>query len=193
MSFILPSWKNDEGQLENNGRCNLGVVTLNIEAATDIFDMQLLHDALVYRIERLQDAIPDNAPILYKSGAFKNKLTSEDTVESLFTNQRATISMGYIGLYEAATLFYGPNWEHNPEAKTFTLDILREMKRYQVEWTKQYDIWFSIYSTPSESLTDRFCRLDKDKFGSIPDVTDKGYYQNSFHYDVRKDVTPFEN
>ena len=75
--------------------------------------------------------------------------------------------MGYIGLYEAATLFYGPNWEHNPEAKTFTLDILREMKRYQVEWTKQYDIWFSIYSTPSESLTDRFCRLDKDKFGSI--------------------------
>lgn len=100
--------------------------------------------------------------------------------------------MGYIGLYEAATLFYGPNWEHNPEAKTFTLDILREMKRYQVEWTKQYDIWFSIYSTPSESLTDRFCRLDKEKFGFIPDVTDKGYYQNSFHYDVRKDVTPFE-
>ena len=56
--------------------------------------MQLLHDALVYRIERLQDAIPDNAPILYKSGAFKNKLTSEDTVDSLFTKQRATISMG---------------------------------------------------------------------------------------------------
>lgn len=102
-----------------------------------------------------------------KSGAFKNKLTSEDTVDSLFTKQRATISMGYIGLYEAATLFYGPNWEHNPEAKTFTLDILREMKRYQVEWTKQYDIWFSIYSTPSESLTDRFCRLDKEKFGFI--------------------------
>ena len=54
-------------------------------------------------------------------------------------------------------------------------------------------IFGSVYSTPSESLTDRFCRLDKDKFGSIPDVTDKGYYQNSFHYDVRKDVTPFEN
>ena len=84
MSFILPSWKNDEGQLENNGRCNLGVVTLNVPRIAieadgdmqqfwDIFEkrMQLLHDALVYRIERLQDAIPDNAPILYKSGAFK--------------------------------------------------------------------------------------------------------------------------
>lgn len=79
MSFILPSWKNDEGQLENNGRCNLGVVTLNVPRIAieadgnmqqfwDIFEkrMQLLHDALVYRIERLQDAIPDNAPILYK-------------------------------------------------------------------------------------------------------------------------------
>ena len=77
MSFILPSWKNDEGQLENNGRCNLGVVTLNVPRIAieadgdmqqfwDIFEkrMQLLHDALVYRIERLQDAIPDNAPIL---------------------------------------------------------------------------------------------------------------------------------
>ena len=66
------------------------------------------------------------------------------------------------------------------------------MKRLQEQWTNQYDIWFSIYSTPSESLTDRFCRLDKERFGDIPDITDKGYYQNSFHYDVRKDITPFE-
>ena len=83
--------------------------------------------------------------------------------------------MGYIGLCEAATLF-GPNWEHNPEAKTFTLDILREMKRYQVEWTKQYDIWFSIYSTPSESLTDRFAdwtkkNLDLFQMLLIKDIT----------------------
>lgn len=151
-----------------------------------------MHDALVYRIKRLKDAIPNNAPILYKSGAFKYKLNASENVEELFKHQRATISMGYIGLYEAATMFYGPDWEDNIEAKTFTLDILREMKYYQNAWTNQYDIWFSIYSTPSESLTDRFCRLDKERFGEIPDITDKGYYQNSFHYDVRKDVTPFE-
>src|SRR5699024_9616386 len=63
---------------------------------------------------------------------------------------------------------------------------------YQLRWTEKYDIWFSIYSTPSESLTDRFCRIDQERFGDIPDITDKGYYQNSFHYDVRKDITPFE-
>ncbi|MFU0761356.1 anaerobic ribonucleoside-triphosphate reductase [Staphylococcus pasteuri] len=202
---FLPSWRNDKGEFENNGRCNLGVVTLNLprialESEGDMttfwklfYDkMTLMHDALVYRIERLKSATVNNAPILYRSGAFKYKLNDDDQVDALFKNKRATISMGYIGLYETATVFYGPEWEDNQEAKAFTLEILKEMKRLQEQWTNQYDIWFSIYSTPSESLTDRFCRLDRERFGDIPDITDKGYYQNSFHYDVRKDITPFE-
>lgn len=202
---FLPAWRNEEGELENSGRCNLGVVTLNIprialETKGDmaafwrLLDerMALVHDALVYRIERIRSVIPNNAPILYKSGAFHRRLTEDENVMDLFTKQRATISIGYIGLYEAATVFYGPNWETNPEAKTFTLDILRRMKDFQYQWTEENDIFFSLYSTPSESLTDRFCRLDTERFGLIPDITDKGYYQNSFHYDVRKAVSPFE-
>ncbi|MBZ4283962.1 anaerobic ribonucleoside-triphosphate reductase, partial [Streptococcus pneumoniae] len=86
------------------------------------------------------------------------------------------ISLGYIGLYEVATVFFGNNWETNPEAKEFTLDIIRDMKHRVEEWSDQYGYHFSIYSTPSESLTDRFCRLDTEKFGSIPDITDKEYY-----------------
>ncbi|EOB7954211.1 anaerobic ribonucleoside-triphosphate reductase [Staphylococcus aureus] len=202
---FLPSWKDAEGHFENNGRCNLGVVTLNLprmalESAGNMTKfweifyerIDVLHDALLYRINRLKDAVPNNAPILYKSGAFNYKLKETDDVAELFKNKRATISMGYTGLYETATVFYGPNWETSQEAKAFTLEILKEMKRYQTKWTELYDIWFSIYSTPSESLTDRFCRLDQERFGDIKDITDKGYYQNSFHYDVRKDVTPFE-
>ncbi|RIP12136.1 anaerobic ribonucleoside-triphosphate reductase, partial [Staphylococcus gallinarum] len=119
-------------------------------------------------------------------------LKETDDIMTLFKGQRATLSIGYIGLYEAATVFYGPHWESLSKAKAFTLDILKSMKAYQLKWTEQYDIWFSIYSTPSESLTDRFCRLDREQFGEIANITDKGYYQNSLHYDVRKDVTPFE-
>lgn len=202
---FLPAWQNDQGMYENNGRCNLGVVTLNlpriaIESEGDKAQfwttfhkrMQVLHDALVYRITRVRQATPDNAPILYQSGAFKHRLAPTEDVFSLFKEKRATISMGYIGLYETATVFYGADWETNPEAKHFTLDILKEMQTYQHQWTEEEDVWFSIYSTPSESLTDRFCRLDYKRFGEIPNITDKGYYQNSFHYDVRKDVTPFE-
>ena len=58
-------------------------------------------------------------------------------------------------------------------------------------WGNEYGYHFSVYSTPS-SLTDRFCRLDTEKFGIVENITDKEYYTNSFHYDVRKNPTPFE-
>ncbi|WP_313957811.1 anaerobic ribonucleoside-triphosphate reductase, partial [Staphylococcus epidermidis] len=100
--------------------------------------------------------IPHNAPILYKTPPFKNKLTSEHTLHSLFTKQPPTISIPYIPLYQPPTLFYPPNSQHNPQPKTFTLHILRQIKPYQLHCTKQYHISFTIYSTPTESLTHTF-------------------------------------
>ena len=202
---FLQGWKDENGVEVNSGRMNLGVVTVNLPRIAlesegdlnkfwEIFNerMNIAEDALVYRVERTKEATPANAPILYQYGAFGRRLGKEESVDQLFKNRRATISLGYIGLYEVATVFFGNNWENNPEAKEFTLDIIRDMKRRVEEWSDQYDYHFSIYSTPSESLTDRFCRLDTEKFGSIPDITDKEYYTNSFHYDVRKNPTPFE-
>ena len=202
---FLQGWKDENGVEVNSGRMNLGVVTVNLprialesegnkEKFWEIFNerMNIAEDALVYRVERTKEATPANAPILYQYGAFGRRLGKEESVDQLFKNRRATISLGYIGLYEVATVFFGNHWENNPEAKEFTLDIIRDMKRRVEEWSDQYGYHFSIYSTPSESLTDRFCRLDTEKFGSIPDITDKEYYTNSFHYDVRKNPTPFE-
>ena len=202
---FLQGWKDENGVEVNSGRMNLGVVTVNLPRIAlesegdmnkfwEIFNerMNIAEDALVYRVERTKEATPANAPILYQYGAFGRRLGKDESVDQLFKNRRATVSLGYIGLYEVATVFFGNSWEHNPEAKEFTLDIIRDMKRRVEEWSDQYGYHFSIYSTPSESLTDRFCRLDTEKFGSIPDITDKEYYTNSFHYDVRKNPTPFE-
>ena len=202
---FLQGWKDENGVEVNSGRMNLGVVTVNLPRIAlesegdmdkfwEIFNerMNIAEDALVYRVERTKEATPANAPILYQYGAFGHRLGKEESVDQLFKNRRATVSLGYIGLYEVATVFFGNSWEHNPESKEFTLDIIRDMKRRVEEWSDQYGYHFSIYSTPSESLTDRFCRLDTEKFGSIPDITDKEYYTNSFHYDVRKNPTPFE-
>ena len=201
---FLQGWKDKEGNSVNSGRLNLGVVTLNlpriaIEAEGDVDKfwstlderLSIVGDALIYRVERVKEAKPENAPILYQYGAF-GRLKPGESVDELFKNRRATVSMGYIGLYEVATAFYGPNWETNPEAKEFTLDIMRRMKKEADMLSDKYDYHFSIYSTPSESLTDRFCRIDKEEFGSIEDITDKDYYTNSYHYDVRKNPTPFE-
>jgi ribonucleoside-triphosphate reductase len=202
---FLQGWKDENGNDVVEGRMNLGVVTLNLPRIaleskgdkqrfwTILNDrLDILKDALVYRIERVKEATPANAPILYQNGAFGGRLAKSDSVDELFKHRRATVSMGYIGLYEVASVFYGGEWEGNPEAKEFTLSILREMKKAAEAWSDEYDYHFSIYSTPSESLTDRFCRLDTEKFGIVENVTDKEYYTNSFHYDVRKNPTPFE-
>jgi anaerobic ribonucleoside-triphosphate reductase len=189
----------------SEGRMNLGVVTMNLprialEAAGDVqkFWMILLErldtsrDALLYRIERTKQATPANAPILYIYGAFGQTLERTDSVDAVFKDGRATVSLGYIGLYEVAAAFFGGAWESNPAAKDFTLEILKTLDTHTRRWTHEYGYHFSVYATPSESLTDRFCRLDTAKFGRVENVTDKDYYTNSFHYDVRKNPTPFE-
>lgn len=202
---FLQGWKDENGLEVNSGRMNLGVVTVNLprialesggsqEKFWEIFAerMAIVKDALVYRVERVKEATPANAPILYQYGAFGKRLAKTDVVDQVFKNRRATVSLGYIGLYEVATVFYGGAWEGNPEAKDFTVSIIKRMKELAGDWSDEYGYHFSVYSTPSESLTDRFCRLDTEKFGLVKDITDKEYYTNSFHYDVRKNPTPFE-
>jgi len=202
---FLQGWKNEKGEDVTAGRMNLGVVTLNIprialEAAGsqdrffELLEERLLtlKDGLLFKARRVMEAVPENAPILYQYGAFGERLTPEDDVSTLFLKRRATVSLGYIGLYEAATVFYGPEWEEDKEAKDFTIEILSLLKQNADAWSEAYDLHFSVYSTPSESLTDRFCKIDTEKFGLVQDITDKGYYTNSFHYDVRKNPTPFE-
>ncbi|WKF66407.1 anaerobic ribonucleoside-triphosphate reductase [Streptococcus equi] len=202
---FLQGWKDEQGQDVTSGRMNLGVVTMNLPRIAmesngdmdkfwELFNerLHICKDALVYRVERVKEATPANAPILYQYGAFGKRLAKTGNVDELFNNRRATVSLGYIGLYEVATVFYGGQWEHNQEAKDFTITIVKEMKKACEAWSDEYGYHFSVYSTPSESLTDRFCRLDTDKFGIVADITDKEYYTNSFHYDVRKNPTPFE-
>ncbi len=202
---FLQGWTDEDGSDRVDGRMNLGVVTLNLprialesarsqEVFWELLDERLetMHDALMYRIDRCKEAVPGNAPILYVHGAFGTRLGPDDEVDRLFRDGRATVSLGYIGLYEVATAFYGGKWESKPQAKQFTLEVLKRLGASAAAWKAQTGYHVSVYSTPSESLTDRFCRLDKARFGSVKNITDKDYYTNSFHYDVRKSPTPFQ-
>lgn len=189
---------------EVSGRMNLGVTTLNLPRIAiqsngktkrfwRILDEKLaiIKEAMEFRIARIREAQPINAPILYMDGAF-GRLGKNGDVWDLMKNERASISLGYIGLYEVGTVFFGADWETNPEAKEFSLSILKYMSDRAEEWSKEFNVKAGVYGTPSESLTDRFCKLDLEKFGVIENITDKGYYTNSFHYDTRKKITPFE-
>lgn len=203
---FLQGWTDPKtGKEVNAGRMNLGVITVNLpriamEANGDkakfwkIFEerMRICKEGLLYKVERTKQATPESAPILYKYGAFGHKLADTDSIDDLFKNGRATVSLGYIGLYEVGTVFYGSAWEKNPDAKAFSVSIVKALDDHCKAWEKRYGYHFSVYGTPSESLTDTFCRADTKKFGIVKDITDKEYYTNSFHYDVRKSPTPFE-
>lgn len=203
---FLQGWVDPEtGREVNSGRMNLGVVSLNLPRIAllakgdfdrfwEILDerLQLAKIALDYRVERTKQAKPENAPLLYMYGAFGKRLKADDQVDEVFKNSRATVSLGYIGLYEVGATFFGPRWEDQPEARVFALKVVQKMAAACHQWEDETGYHFSLYSTPAESLTDTFCQADLAKFGRVADVTDKEYYTNSFHYDVRKHPTPFE-
>lgn len=158
---FLQGWINPEtGKDEEDGRMNLGVVTVNLprialEAHGDqdlfweIFNerMAICHQALKYRIARCKQAKPENAPILFEYGAF-GRLKPDEDVDKLFRNSRATVSLGYIGLYEVNTTFYGPNWEHNPKAHAFAELITKKMHDLCAKWEDEEGYHYSLYSTP---------------------------------------------
>lgn len=203
---LLPQWINQKtGEEEYYGRMNLGVVTINLpriglesNGVEDKFweileeRIEIAKEGLLYRLKRIREATPDNAPVLYREGAFGKRLSENDNIDSLFFNKRATLSLGYIGIYEATSCIYGLDWEKNKEAKDFSVNILKKMKKHVDEWKEEYDIWFSIYATPSEALTHKFNIIDTEEFGEIKGITDKDWYTNSFHYEVEKSPNPFE-
>ena len=206
---FLQGWINPEtGKDEEDGRMNLGVVSVNVpriaieshgskERFWKLFNerMEVAHQALQFRIMRCKQATPVNAPTLFRFGAF-GRLGASGNVDTLFKNERATVSLGYIGLAEATAVFYGKDWirDHgwDPQGKEFALSIVKRMSELCKQWSKAEGYHYSVYSTPAESLTDRFSRMDREKFGRIEGVTDHDFYTNSFHYPVWLQPTPME-
>ena len=195
----------EHGQNISDGRNNLGVVSVNlpriaIEAKGDeetfykILDkrLKICYDALLTRIERLENVKAKVAPILYMEGAFGVRLKADDKIIDIFKNGRASISLGYIGLHETIKALYGDYIYNNESLKDKSIAIIKYLSDKTKEWKKETGYGFSLYGTPAENLCYRFCKLDAEKFGIIEGVTDKGYYTNSFHLDVQKVMTPYE-
>ena len=101
------------------------------------------------------------------------------------------MSLGYIGVYEMTYLVKGVS-HTSPEGKCFALQVMRHMKEAVDRWRAESGLGFSLYGTPAESLCYRFACIDREKYGRIENVTDKGYYTNSYHIDVREKVNAFD-
>lgn len=191
----------------HEGRNNLGVISLNLprialEAQGDearfwtLLDarLALAKRALMTRIARLEKTKARVAPILYMEGACGVRLNADDEVGPIFRNGRASLSLGYIGLHETLNALSG-GARHpydDPALRAKGIEIVSRLRAATDAWKAETGYGFSLYSTPSENLCDRFCRLDAAQFGVVPGVTDKGYYTNSFHLDVEKKVNPYD-
>lgn len=202
---FLSYYENPEtGEPVEYGRFNVGVVTLNLPRiamqteSTEEF-MRLLdaragivREALDWRFDQVREATASQSPIHYVTGAAGVAMSPSDKVGDLVEGGYATASMGYIGVYEAVARFYGGDWYGNREAVEFSVNIVRRLDELARSWKAESGRGYGVYGTPSESLCDRFARLDIRLFGEVEDITSKGYYQNSFHVDVRKNMSPFE-
>lgn len=200
-SFLTP-WKDSKGEYKFEGRFNQGVVSINLPQIGIIADgdeevfwelleerLALCFEALMCRHHSLEGTLSSVSPIHWQYGAIA-RLGKNEPIDSLLHNGYSTISLGYIGLYEVTKLMTGVS-HTNPKGTNFALRLMKRLRLACDTWKLETGIGFGLYGTPAESLCYRFAEIDKKKFGSIKDITDKGYYTNSYHIDVREKIDAF--
>ena len=200
-SFLSP-WKDENGNYKWEGRFNQGVVSINLPQIGIIAEgdeekfwplleerLALCYEALMCRHHALEGTVSDVSPIHWQYGAIA-RLKKGETIDTLLHDGYSTLSLGYIGLYEVTKLMTGVS---HTEAKgtEFALKVMNRLRAATDTWKKTTGLGFGLYGTPAESLCYRFAEIDKKKYGVIEDVTDKGYYTNSYHVDVREKIDAF--
>ena len=192
----------EPGKHKYYGRFNQGVVTINLpdialSSGRDvtkfwkIFDerMELCHQALLCRHERLKGTLSDAAPILWQYGALA-RLEKGEPIDKLLYGGYSTISLGYAGLYECVKYMTGKS-HTDPEATPFALQVMDALNAGCKKWKEMHNIDFSLYGTPLESTTYKFAKCLQNRFGMIPGITDKSYITNSYHVHVSEEIDAF--
>ena len=200
-SFLSP-YKDENGNYKFEGRFNQGVVSINLPQIGIIADgdldefwklfderLELCKKALLCRHESLEGTLSDTSPVHWQYGAIA-RLEKGETIDKYLHGGYSTISLGYIGLYEVTKLMTGVS-HTDPDGIDFARQVMTRMRSKCEEWKAETGLGFGLYGTPAESLCYRFARIDKERFGNILDVTDKGYYTNSYHVDVREEIDAF--
>ena len=202
-SFLTPYVDPETGKPKYYGRFNQGVVTINlpdvalssggnIEKFWEIFEerLELCHQALLCRHERLKGTPSDVAPILWQYGACA-RLKKGEPIDKLLYGGYSTISLGYAGLYECVKYMTGKS-HTDPSATPVALEIMETMNAACRKWKAEHNIDFSLYGTPLESTTYKFAKCLQRRFGIVEGINDKGYITNSYHVHVTEQINAFD-
>ena len=187
------------------GRWNNGVITINLphvaleakEKGEDFYKLlderlELCRKGLQLRYKSCSEIKAKNSPILWQYGALA-RMKDNDTVGEFMKQHplRASISLGYVGLYETCRALIGQS-NTTDEGRKLSKEILQYMNNKCEEWKKEDKINYSIYGTPEESLSYRLALANRRDFGLIEYITDKDYVVNSYHVDPREIIDAFK-
>ena len=198
----LSPWKDGNGNYKWYGRFNQGVISLNLVQVAltankdmdkfwEILDerLELCKEALMVRHNLLMGTTSDVSPIHWQHGGIA-RLKKGEKIDSLLKDGYSTLSLGYVGVYEMTQAMLGVS-HTTKEGEEFALKVMHHLNNTCQRWKKETGLGFGLYGTPGESLTSRFCRIDKQKFGEIKNVTDRMYYTNSYHVHVTEKIDAF--
>ncbi|MBQ6929765.1 MAG: anaerobic ribonucleoside-triphosphate reductase [Oscillospiraceae bacterium] len=194
---------NEEGTYKWYGRFNMGLTSLNLadvglsaQGDMDKFwkiledRLELCRESLMLRYEKLKNVTSDVSPIHWQHGAIA-RLKPHEPIYPLLQNGYATITLGYIGLYECVMALIGKS-HTTPEGEKLGVEIMKNLKAHIVKWKEETGLGFALYGTPSESLTERFAKCLQRRFGVIKGITDRNYLTNSYHVYVGEEIDAFE-
>lgn len=188
-----------------NGRGNLSFTSINLPRLAilsnkniDFFYEQLdrmidlVIDQLLERYEIQAQKLVRNFPFLMGQGVWidSEKLGPNDSIRDIL--KHGTLTLGFIGLAECLKALVGAHHGESKESQNLGLEIVGYMRKRMDAATKKYGMNFSLIATPAEGLSGRFVRIDAERFGKIPGVTDREYYTNSFHIPVYFPISAYD-
>lgn len=188
-----------------NGRGNLSFTSINLPrlAIKAKGDLDMFFEGLDHMIDLTCDQLYDrfkiqskkkvrNFPFLMGQGIWmdSDKLGPDDTIEEVI--KHGTLTVGFIGLAECLKSLTGKHHGESKEAQVLGQEIIGYMRKRMDEMSRKTGLNWSLIATPAEGLSGRFVRLDKEKYGIIPGVTDREYYTNSFHVPVYYPISAFD-
>jgi ribonucleoside-triphosphate reductase len=153
---------------------------------------ELVADQLYERYQYQRTALARQFPFMMGNDVWKGgaALAPNDPVGDVL--RQGTLGIGFIGGHNAMVALYGKGHGHSQQAWDTLYEAVQVMNRVADAYKQRYDLNYSVLATPAEGLSGRFTRMDRRKYGSIPGVTDRDYYVNSFHVDVREPITIVE-
>ena len=187
------------------GRGNLSFTSINLPRLAILANKNI--DFFFEQLDRMVDLVTEqllerfeiqcqkrvlNYPFLMGQGIWldSDKLSPQDEVREVL--KHGTLTCGFIGLAECLKALTGKHHGESPESQRLGLEIVGFMRKKMNEACDKYHLNFSVIATPAEGLSGRFVRIDKEKFGIIPEVTDRDYYTNSFHVPVYYNISAFD-